>query len=316
MTPRWKLWALILVVLALPACFQEAGEALQSTGSTAEPLTSESLQPDGDTPTPALGEPTTEPDFEITPQADSTEESTVGESSDGPTRIPLTVISQPTLNPLQVDTATPVNPDEQASVTPGQFITPASPLVPPSEDTLDTFIPAEATSSALVTPTAFGPDSGGGETGAVEDPAADTVAVDPACIYSVQPGDNLYRIALNNGTTIEQMRTANPSLTGENPVLQIGQELQLPNCSGSDAPVDTETGSIEVQQPPQPTSVPGAVESATQPATGGQETYTVRSGDTLFIIAQRLGTTVSALQQANQLADPNRLDVGQVLIIP
>ncbi len=45
-------------------------------------------------------------------------------------------------------------------------------------------------------------------------------------------------------------------------------------------------------------------------------TYTVQTGDTLFAIAQRFGTTVEALVQANNIANPNVIFVGQVLTIP
>ncbi|HUP25932.1 MAG TPA: LysM peptidoglycan-binding domain-containing protein [Thermoanaerobaculia bacterium] len=44
--------------------------------------------------------------------------------------------------------------------------------------------------------------------------------------------------------------------------------------------------------------------------------YRVQSGDTLSTIAQRFGTTVVALQRANQLSRPDRIHIGQVLEIP
>lgn len=44
-------------------------------------------------------------------------------------------------------------------------------------------------------------------------------------------------------------------------------------------------------------------------------TYVVQRGDTLFEIAQRFNTTVDAIRQANNLVG-NRIDVGQVLLIP
>lgn len=47
-----------------------------------------------------------------------------------------------------------------------------------------------------------------------------------------------------------------------------------------------------------------------------QTRHTVQAGDNLFQIAQRYGVTVQAIAQANNLSDPNRLDIGQVLIIP
>lgn len=45
--------------------------------------------------------------------------------------------------------------------------------------------------------------------------------------------------------------------------------------------------------------------------------HTVTRGETLYLLARRFGTTVSALQQANpQLSNPNVLAVGQQLCIP
>lgn len=44
--------------------------------------------------------------------------------------------------------------------------------------------------------------------------------------------------------------------------------------------------------------------------------YTVQPGDTVFHIALRLGSTVSLILAANQLADPNLITPGQKLLIP
>jgi LasA protease len=44
--------------------------------------------------------------------------------------------------------------------------------------------------------------------------------------------------------------------------------------------------------------------------------YSVKSGDTLGLIAQRYGVSLEALIAANNLANPNLLEVGQALIIP
>jgi membrane-bound lytic murein transglycosylase D len=44
--------------------------------------------------------------------------------------------------------------------------------------------------------------------------------------------------------------------------------------------------------------------------------YRVQRGDTLSTIAQRFGTSVVALQRANQLTRPDRIHIGQVLEIP
>jgi murein DD-endopeptidase MepM/ murein hydrolase activator NlpD len=44
--------------------------------------------------------------------------------------------------------------------------------------------------------------------------------------------------------------------------------------------------------------------------------YIVQPGDTLTHIARRFGTTIDAIVQANDIADPNLIIVGQVLEIP
>lgn len=44
--------------------------------------------------------------------------------------------------------------------------------------------------------------------------------------------------------------------------------------------------------------------------------YTVQTGDTLFQIAQRFGTSVERIAQANNITDVNVIFVGQVLTIP
>lgn len=44
--------------------------------------------------------------------------------------------------------------------------------------------------------------------------------------------------------------------------------------------------------------------------------YVVRRGDTLYSVARRYGTTVSAIMQANGLQNANRIYVGQRLVIP
>jgi len=63
-----------------------------------------------------------------------------------------------------------------------------------------------------------------------------------------------------------------------------------------------------------PTAVPPTA-TPVVPPTGNSGTYVVQRGDTLYRIAIRFGTTVRALQLANNLWTA-RIHVGQVLIIP
>jgi LysM repeat protein len=42
----------------------------------------------------------------------------------------------------------------------------------------------------------------------------------------------------------------------------------------------------------------------------------VQSGDSLSLIATKFHTTISAIEQLNNISDPRKLHVGQVLKIP
>lgn len=48
----------------------------------------------------------------------------------------------------------------------------------------------------------------------------------------------------------------------------------------------------------------------------GEKTYTVKAGDTLWNIANRLNVPLEELIAANNLTDPDRLYPGQVLVVP
>lgn len=52
------------------------------------------------------------------------------------------------------------------------------------------------------------------------------------------------------------------------------------------------------------------------PVPGKNCTHVVKPGDTVYSIARRYGTDVYAIAQANKLANPNWIFVGQTLIIP
>lgn len=101
--------------------------------------------------------------------------------------------------------------------------------------------------------------------------------------HIVQPGDTLFLLAQRFGTTVDTLRSLN-GLTSD--VLNVGQVLLIPR-----------TGTT-----PPPTQTPSF-------------NYTVRSGDTLFILAQRFGTTADAIRSLNNLTS-NALSIGQVLKIP
>ena len=58
-----------------------------------------------------------------------------------------------------------------------------------------------------------------------------------------------------------------------------------------------------------------AAESQKQPRSGKYKEYTVKSGDSLYLIAQAFGSTISKIKEANSLKNDN-LKIGQKLMIP
>jgi LysM repeat protein len=63
---------------------------------------------------------------------------------------------------------------------------------------------------------------------------------------------------------------------------------------------------------PRPTPTP----EPTPRPTPTPRVYVVKSGDTLFAIAERFGVTVDAIIEANDIANPNAIVPGQRLTIP
>ena len=98
-------------------------------------------------------------------------------------------------------------------------------------------------------------------------------------LYVVKSGDSLWSIARQFNTTVSEIRATN-NLTSD--VLSIGQLLRIPgnNNSGSNGTI-----------------------------------YYVKSGDSLWKIANQFGTTVDEIRRLNGLTS-NVLQIGQQLIIP
>lgn len=95
--------------------------------------------------------------------------------------------------------------------------------------------------------------------------------------YTVRSGDTLWLLANRYGTTVDEIKRLN-GLTSD--MLQIGQVLRIP-----------------VSQSQQ------------------YITYTVKAGDTLWLLANRYGTTVDAIKKMNGLSGSD-LSIGQILKIP
>ena len=107
----------------------------------------------------------------------------------------------------------------------------------------------------------------------------------PSCpggtLYTIRAGDTLSALAARFGTTVEAILAANPGLDPRN--LQVARIICIPG--------------------------PGVV-------CPGGTSYAIQPGDTFFALARRFGVSLQALLAANPQADPNNLQIGQVVCIP
>ena len=248
----------------------------------------ESIEPTSGVVLP-LASPTQQPSqapfVAVTDQAESAQTAVTLEV----TPASAVTLSQNTVQPAARTPTTAVTafPTLVAATATSGFITPGSPLGPVTPDTATptSDLPPTSTPSGLITPTSL-PGTEDGD-----------------CSYIVQSGDSLYHIATTRGLTVEDMMNANPDLVGDPPILQVGQTLQLPDCD--------EDGSSEETTP---TTLAPATSAPALPA-GGQ-LYTIQSGDTLYSLSLEYGVTVQEIIDANNLPNPDDLDVGQQIIIP
>ncbi len=186
--------------------------------------------------------------------------------------------------PEAVSTVEPTSAALPGGPTPGATEVVGPPTPEPLATPTSQFAPAEQTPAAEETPAEV-PTEVVPTTAANEGVTTTTTGGCPNP-YTVQRGEWLYEIARKCGVSAQALIAANP---GINPnIVYPGQVLRI---SGG-----------------------GTVPGTRPPATG--QTYVVRRGDTMFSIATRFGTTVSALMRANDIANPNFIFVGQVLIIP
>lgn len=172
----------------------------------------------------------------------------------------------------------------------------ATPETPPTEQPTEvaTELPTEPPTLEATTPAATD-----AETPTTPTPTATEFTT---TTYVVRSGDTLARIAARFNTTIAVLSRLN-GIPNTN-LIYVGQTLRVPVIDAT--PTSTPSPTVSPIPPdltPSATVVPG-------------ETYIVRVGDTLFKIAVRFNTTVTALMALNNLDNPNLIYVGQRLILP
>ncbi|MFW2107988.1 LysM peptidoglycan-binding domain-containing protein [Bacillus spizizenii] len=108
--------------------------------------------------------------------------------------------------------------------------------------------------------------------------------------YTVKSGDSLWKIANNYNLTVQQIRNSN-NLKSD--MLYVGQVLKL-------------TG--------QASSGTSSSSSSSNASSSTTTTYTVKSGDSLWVIAQKFNVTAQQIREKNNLKT-DVLQVGQKLVI-
>ncbi|MGQ9593286.1 MAG: FxLYD domain-containing protein [Anaerolineae bacterium] len=90
-----------------------------------------------------------------------------------------------------------------------------------------------------------------------------------------------------------------------------------PTPRATDTPALSPTPLAAITRPATATPAPlTPLPTATPTITPTPVLYVVQKGDNLLAIARRYGVTLQALQEANGILDPRRLQIGQELIIP
>lgn len=330
---RRILFILPLITLLVVGCVRQAGQPFEPIAPSGNPT---ALSTDLPTSTPLAANAESANTEEVLPT--ETDE-TVTTAPPTETPLDLIVITDTPVPPTATATTVPTDPPATipptdtrapASATPAQDALPATteadetmplgPSVP--EIVTETPIPTNTPGVPLnPTPTSFldedSPETStdDGETAALDNADEDG---EDGCSYTVQSGDNPFRIAVNNNITLAELQSANPAIAGISPVIQPGQVLEIPGCGQGTAEEVEETEDPEESDAPvQPDTDDDATPTTPTPVVPeGFIRYEVETGDTLSAIAREYNTTIAELVEVNEIPNPDSLAVGDVLLIP
>jgi LysM repeat protein len=132
-------------------------------------------------------------------------------------------------------------------------------------------------------------------------PAGTTATV----IHIVRSGETMSGIAKRYGVSLTKLLAANRLSNAG--LIFVGQRITVPGAKAPAAPTPS-TPKPTTPTPAQPTG-------PSNPSSGGS-VYVVKAGDSMSVIAQRHGVSLTKLLAANKLPDASRIYVGQKIVIP
>ncbi|HEY3347830.1 MAG TPA: LysM peptidoglycan-binding domain-containing protein, partial [Nitrospirota bacterium] len=156
----------------------------------------------------------------------------------------------------------------------------------------------------IVIPSLDGPDSGSVRTASAKGGKRTTAK---SSSYTVKKRDTLARIARKTGLSVKQLASLNG--IAANSKVRPGQKLKLVGGGSDTAQPDDNSKLV------QKVSLSGkkAAKKSASKAIGNS--YTVKTGDTIYSISKKYGISTGALMKANGMGKP-KIKKGQNLVIP
>ncbi|SDM61212.1 LysM repeat-containing protein, partial [Aerococcus urinaehominis] len=133
--------------------------------------------------------------------------------------------------------------------------------------------------------------------------------------YTVQPGDTLWKIARQNGLTVDQLKAMNGL---ESDQIYLGQALNFTGQPVASQPSQAINAHVDQPEVTNPVQEQPASHTISQPTSNQvQQTYTIQAGDNLYRIAQNNGVSLDDLVAANGFENEQALILpGQAITIP
>ncbi|NJL92334.1 MAG: LysM peptidoglycan-binding domain-containing protein [Anaerolineae bacterium] len=136
-------------------------------------------------------------------------------------------------------------------------------------------------------------------------------AQEPAPTHTVAVGENLFRIALQYGVSVDVLAAANNIVNIR--TIYTGQVLVIPGSVAEPAPEVPESAA---EAPQAEANLVEEVPPAPTPAESvAPQVHIVQAGETLASIARRYNVNWAQIASLNGLANPNHIVSGQQLII-